>query len=427
MLGLILLNGLFAMSEIAIVTAKRTRLSAMAAGGRRSAQAALALAENPTQFLSTVQIGITSIGIMSGIWGESVLAAPFADWLESIGVPLSYSDNLATGLVVVTVTYLSIVLGELIPKRIGQVSAETIACIMSRPMQALAVAVKPFVVVLSHSTNLAMRLLRQDRSHGDNVTEEDIHALLDEGSTTGIIDQQEHRIVKNVLRLEDRSVSTLMVPRNDIVFLDTELSTEENFRKAVASPHSRFPVCTKSIDNMLGVINAKELLAAALTAQAIDFADLMKPCHMVPQSLTAMDLLEFFRTGHCQMVFVVDEYGDIKGLVTLQNLMEALTGEFVTPGSEHDLYIVQRQDGSYLLDGLLSLIEVKDCLGLSPLADEDQYETLSGLIMTRLARIPTTGDCLEVQGWLLEIVDMDGHRIDKVLASLNRDNDHGSE
>lgn len=418
LLFLILLNGLFAMSEIAIVTAKRNRLASLAASGRHSAQAALELAENPTQFLSTVQIGITSIGVMSGIWGESVLAAPFALWLQEIGVPPIYSDNLATGLVVATVTYLSIVLGELTPKRIGQARAEAIACIVARPMQLLAVAAKPFVFALANSTNLAVRLLGQNHTKNDDVTEEDIHALLEEGSSSGIIDEQEHRMVKNVLRLEDRSVSSLMVPRSAIVFLDTTLSAEENFRKAVASPHSRFPVCEARIDNLLGVVNTKELLAAAITGQAIDFTDIMKPCHMVPESLTAMDLLDFFRSTHCQTVFIVDEYGDIQGLVTLQDLMEALTGEFIAPGSEHESYIIPRPDGSYLLDGLLPIIELKDCLGLSPLEDEDQYETLSGLIMTQLSRIPATGDCLCVQDWQLEIVDMDGHRIDKVLAML---------
>ena len=417
LLGLILLNGLFAMSEIAIVTAKKSRLMALAAKGRSSAQVALKLAEDPTQFLSSVQIGITSISLLNGIYGESVLAGPFALWLQSLGVPAQFSDNFATVLVVVVVTYFSIVVGELVPKRIGQISAETIACLVAKPMLLLALVTKPFIALLSYSTYTVMRLLGFHQRQAQQVTEEDIHAILEEGSSSGIIEAQEHAMVKNVLRLEDRSIASLMIPRADMVFLDTEVSLAENYQRVISSPHSRFPVCRKSADNLLGVINAKALLASAIGDQAIDLEAMAEAYEVVPESLTGMELLEFFRKSHCQMVFVVDEYGVIQGLVTLQDLLESLTGEFAS-GDGEDAYIIRRDDGSLLLDGMLSIMDLKDCLGLEKLPEEGSYQTLNGLMMQLIGRMPATGDKVEVQKWLLEIVDMDGRRIDKVLAVL---------
>ncbi len=415
LLGLIVLNGIFAMSEIAIVTAKKSRLSALASRGNRSAAAALKLAEDPTQFLSTVQIGITSIGIMNGIFGESVFAEPFALWLQSVGVPANISDNGATFLVVVVVTYLSIVVGELVPKRIGQINAERIACVIARPMQLLAIITKPFVALLSMSTRYLMRLLGFHQTQGHQVTEEDIHAILEEGSSSGILEAQEHTMVKNVLRLEARSIVSLMVPRADVVYLDTTLSLEENYQRVMQSPHSRFPVCAKQNDNLIGVINAKVLLAEAIRGNQVDLATMAQPCEVVPESLTAMELLEFFRSSGSQMVFVVDEYGDLKGLVTLQDLLEALTGEFISE-DDNDAFVIRRDDGSFLLDGMLPVLDIKDCLELSELPEEGNYQTLNGLMMLLIGRIPATGDKAQIPGWQLEIVDMDGRRIDKVLA-----------
>ncbi|WP_331353453.1 hemolysin family protein [Cellvibrio sp. UBA7671] len=415
LLGLIILNGLFAMSEIAIVTAKKSRLMALAAKGNSSAEVALKLAEDPTQFLSTVQIGITSITLLNGIFGESIFAEPFALWLQTFGVPVNFSDNFATVLVVFVVTYLSIVAGELVPKRIGQLNAERIACYVARPMQLLAILTKPFVYFLSGSTLALMRLFGFHQTQNAQVTQEDIHAILDEGSSSGVLEQQEHAMVKNVLRLEARSIVSLMVPRSDIVYLDTALPLEENYQRVMKSPHSRFPVCTKQSDNLIGVINAKELLAEAIRGSTVDLESMAQPCHVVPESLTGMELLEFFRSSHSQMVFVVDEYGDLKGIVTLQDLLEALTGEFIM-GEGEDAYIIRRDDGSLLLDGMLAIIDLKDCLQIDELPGEGDYETLNGLIMLLMGRMPATGDKVVVRDWLLEIVDMDGRRIDKVLA-----------
>lgn len=416
LLGLILLNGVFAMSEIAIVTAKKSRLSALAIKGNGAAAAALKLAEHPTQFLSTVQIGITSIGIMNGIFGQSVLAEPFALWLQTLGIPVNISDNVATILVVVVVTYLSIVVGELVPKRLGQLSAERIACIMARPMQLLAILTNPFVVLLSTSTVALMRLLGVKNTQGNQVTEEDIHAILEEGSSSGVLEEQEHTMVKNVLRLEERSIVSLMVPRADVIYLDTTLTLAENYQRVMQSPHSRFPVCERQNDNLIGIVNAKELLAEAIRGNQVDLATMAQPCEVVPESLTAMELLTFFRTSNSQMVFVVDEYGDLKGIVTLQDLLEALTGEFISE-DEEDAFIIRRDDGSFLLDGMLPVLDIKDCLSITELPEEGNYQTLNGLMMLLIGRMPLTGDKCQLQGWELEIVDMDGRRVDKVLAS----------
>lgn len=416
LIGLILLNGLFAMSEIAIVTAKKSRLETLANRGNRGAKAALKLAEDPTQFLSTVQIGITSIGLLNGIYGEAVLAGPFANWLQSVGMPADASSVTSTILVVAVVTYVSIVVGELVPKRMGQASAEVIACAIAPLMAVLARAAKPFVILLSASTHGLMRLLKLDRTTDDAITEEDIQAILAEGSTSGVIEKHEHTIVKNVLRLDERSIASLMVPRSDIIYLDIALPLETNYQRLMESPHSRFPICDRQMDDIIGVINAKELLAQSIEGKPVNLATLAKPAHFVLETLTGMELLNYFRNSSTQMAFVVDEYGDLKGLVTLQDLLEALTGEFYTEDST-DSFIVTRDDGSYLLDGLLPVMDLKDCLQLDSLPDEGEYETLNGMLMQVMGKVPSTGEKITVADWLLEIVDMDGLRVDKVLAS----------
>lgn len=416
LIGLIILNGLFAMSEIAIVTARKSRLFALAEKGNASAKAALKLAEDPTQFLSTVQIGITSIGIMNGIFGASILAKPFSEWLQKMGLSAASSTPAATILVVVVVTYVSIVVGELVPKRIGQVSAEKIACIVARPMVWLAVIAKPFVMLLSSSTHILIRLSGFKYPSDQNVTEEDIHAMLLEGSSTGVIEPHEHAMVKNVFRLDERSISSLMVHRSDIVYLDTALSLEDNFKRVMQSSHSNFPVCEQQIDNLVGVVTSKALLSQMVADATIDLSALAKPCKFVPQSLTALELLDSFRSSETQMVFIVDEYGSLEGIVTLHDVLEALTGELYSEDDD-DFQIVIRDDGSLLLDGLLPSIDLKDCLGIAQLPEEGNYHTLNGLIMQIMGKVPVTGDKLTVEQWQLEIVDMDGRRVDKVLAS----------
>jgi len=428
LIGLIVLNGLFAMSEIAIVTARKSRLTALAHGGSSTAKAALKLAEDPTQFLSTVQIGITSIGILNGIFGESILAEPLSLWLQTFGLSPDLTNIFSTVLVVIIVTYVSIVIGELVPKRIGQVSAESIACLMAKPMVFLAIATKPFVWMLSGSTHALMRLMGFSHRLDDNVTQEDIQAMLQEGSSAGVIEHNEHAMVKNVFRLDERTISSLMVPRSDIVFLDLNLPLDANLRTVMQSPHSRFPVCRNNVDDMVGIISAKQLLSQSIAGERLELVDLVKNCNVVPNSLSGMELLEHFRTTGSQMVFVVDEYGDLKGLVTLQDMMDALTGEFFQE-DVNDQMVIKREDGSLLLDGLIPIFDLKDALGIKQLPNEEdgRYQTLNGFLMYELGKIPQTTDIVEVAGWRLEIMDMDGKRVDKVLAQMLPDVDSSEE
>jgi len=418
LLGLIVLNGVFAMSEIALVTARRARLQKLKDSGDRSAAVALALGEDPNRFLSTIQIGITSIGILNGIVGEAALAAPFADWLETLGARQPWSDYAATALVVVVVTYVSIVVGELVPKRLGQFSPETIARIVARPMTVLSLASKPFVWLLSASTELLLRLLGANRVPGPSVTEEEIHAMLAEGSQTGVIEQSEHAMVRNVFRLDDRQISSLMVPRPDIVWLDTTDPLEESLATVANTVHSRFPVCEGELHEVRGFIHTKQLLARSLTGKPFDLTQDLQPALFVPETLTGMELLENFRSSNAQIALVVDEFGEIQGLITLQDLLEAITGEFGAP-DEATSWAVQREDGSWLLDGLIPIPELKDRLELRAVPDEERarYQALSGMLMLMLGRMPQTGDTVVWDSWRFEIVDMDGKRIDKVLAT----------
>lgn len=418
LIGLIVVNGLFAMSEIALVTARRTRLLRLAEDGDGSAEVALKLHDEPTRFLSTIQIGITSIGILNGIVGESVLAAPFGRWLARMGMDPEISGGVATALVVITITYVSIVIGELVPKRIGQFNPEGIARAVARPMQWLSLATRPFVRLLTFSTDAILKLLGQREQPGQTVTEEEIHALLQEGSDAGVIEQQERDMVRNVFRLDDRHISSLMIPRADIVYLDLSLPLDENLKWVAESEHSRFPVCRGGLHDVLGIIGTKQLFNQSLKGGQTDLSANLHPAVFVPETLNGMDLLEHFRASGTQMVLVVDEYGEVQGLVTLQDILESLTGEF-QPRNQEDSWAVQRSDGSWLLDGLIPIPELKDRLNLKNVPDEDKgrYHTLSGLMMWLLGRLPATGDQATWENWTLEIVDLDGRRVDKVLAT----------
>jgi putative hemolysin len=416
--GLIVLNGIFAMSEIALVTARKARLMKLASEGDNAASVALKLGEDPTRFLSTIQIGITSIGLLNGIVGEAVLAGPFSLWLQFAGLPEGMADIGATVVVVVVVTYVSIVVGELVPKRVGQIAPESIARLVARPMQTLALLTRPFVVLLSISTHTLLRLMGVKQSTQSGVTEEEIHAMLEEGSESGIIEQHQHAMVRNVFRLDERQLGSLVIPRSDVVFVDIRQSPEENLRLLIESEHSRFPVCDGSLDNVLGVIHAKQALARVAEGQALDCLANLSPAIYVPETLTGMELLEQFRGNRIPMAFVIDEYGEVEGIVTLQDVLEAVTGEF-TPHNAEDAWAVQRHDGSWLLDGAIPIPEMKDRLELRAVPEEEKgrYHTLSGMIMWLLGKVPATGDYADWEGWRFEVVDMDEKRIDKVMAT----------
>ena len=398
LVALIAVNALFAMAEVALLTARRSKLQKMVESGDRQAAAALELGEDPNRFLSTVQVGITTIGILNGVVAESALSAPVAIWLEQLGVSDSTSGWLASTLIVVIITYASI----------------------ARPMLTLAHVARPLVRLLSGSTQLLLRLFGIRHSVNQVVTEEEIHALLEEGSDAGIIEHSEHQMVRNVFRLDDRQITSLMVPKSDIIYLDVDEPLNENLQRIQASEHSRFPVCKGGFDEVLGIINAKVLLAQTLRGENPDFRTDLQPAVFVPESLTGMELLEHFKSSGVQMAFVIDEYGEIQGIITLQDLIEAIAGEF-KPDDHEDAWAIPRQDGSWLLDGIIPVPELKDCLKLKQLPEEDKgrYNTLSGMLMLLMGRIPSAGEAVDWDCWRFEVVDMDGKRIDKVIASLN--------
>lgn len=420
LIALILLNGVFAMSEIALVTARKARLQKLIDEGDSAAAAALKLGEDPTRFLSTIQIGITSIGVLNGIFGEAALAQPMAEWLVQLGMASNYASTLSTAVVVVLITYVSIVVGELVPKRLGQTNPESIARLVARPINLLAKLTKPFVLLLTGSTLALLRLLGVRQTNDSSVTEDEIHAVLAEGTTSGAIEQNEHTMIRNLFRLDDRQISSLMVPRSDVVCLDVSLSFEENIAILESQDHARYPVIDGNFENLLGVINSRQWLAHALKGQRDlkDAKDLIHKPIYIPETITGMELLENFKQSGAPMAFVIDEYGEVQGIVTVRDLTEAITGEFVTEDPS-DAWAVEREDGSWLLDGHIPVVELKDRLGLKTVPEEEKgrYQTLSGMMMLLTGKLPAVTDKVVWEAWEFEVVDMDGKIIDKILAT----------
>jgi magnesium and cobalt exporter, CNNM family len=417
---LILLNGAFAMAEMGLTAARKTRLQVMVESGQGGADAAMALHDDPTRWLSTVQIGITSIGLLNGIVGEAAFAKPLGAWLVGrFGVGEPAANIVATASVIVLITYFTIIFGELVPKRIGQMYPEPVARLAARPMLWLSTATKPFVVLLSASTHAVLRLLGLGtKSPGASVTEEEIAAQLDEGRVAGVIEEQEHQMVRNVFRLDDRQIGSMMIPRGEIEWLDLADALELQLERMAASSHTRFPVCRGSLDDVQGVLNVASLLQPLSRGEQPQIGEHLQPPVFVPETLTGMELLEQFRRIDTDLVFVVDEYGAVQGVITERDLLEAITGEF-TALSDEDAWAVQRPDGSWLLDGLIPVPEMKDRLELKELPEEDRgrYNTLAGMIMLLLGRLPRTADTVVWEGWRFEVVDLDGKRVDKVLAT----------
>jgi putative hemolysin len=424
---LILLNGVFAMSEMALASSRKARLQVMVETGDQGAIAAMALHENPTHFLSTVQIGITSIGVLNGIVGDAAFSEPLAQWLSQT-FPVAHTAALigATALVVVIITFLTIIFGELVPKRVGQLYPEAVSRLTARPMNVLSIAARPFVRLLSATTQTVLGLLGVRDTGNRGVTEEEIAASLEEGLDAGVIEAHEHQMVRNVFRLDDRQIGSMMVPRGDIAWLEVAAPREEILAVLVAHGHSRYPVCRGGLDDVLGVVTAQQLLMQLARSSELSLVDAMQPAVFVPETLSGMELLEHFRGSKVPMVFVVDEYGVVQGVITLRDVLEAITGEF-TPAQAEDAWAVQRDDGSWLVDGLIPVPELKDRLGLKQLPDEDRgrYNTLAGMIMLLLGRLPQTTDRVEWDGWCFEVIDLDGKRVDKILAS--RTPPHGED
>ncbi len=413
-------NALFAMSEMALATSRRARLAALAEAGDRGAAAALKLVDQPTTFLSTIQIGITSIGMLSGIVGEAAFAGPLAVQMESWGLGTGAASIASTAVVVVTITFFTIIFGELVPKRIGQMFPEAVARWVSPPMAGLAKIAHPFVRLLSVTTAGVLKLLNIDTSVPRGVTEEEIAASLEEGVDAGVIEQHERQMVQNLFHLDDRPLTSLMIPRNDIDWLEATNTVADCLRHVSASGgkgmHSWYPVCRGSLDDVVGIISVARLLELSPQPDAT-LAEHATPASFVPETLTGMELLEQFRTRAGRIVFVVDEYGIVQGLLTPRDLLEAITGE-LQPTLAADAWATARGDGSWLLDGLMPVSELKARLHIKDLPDDDKgrYNTMAGLLMYVSGRLPATGERVECAGWVFEVVDLDGRRIDKVLA-----------
>lgn len=416
---LILLNGAFAMAEMALAASRKARLQVMVESGETGARAALDLHDNPNKYLSTVQIGITSIGVLNGIVGEAAFAQPLAHWLHhSVHLPISYAGGAATGLVVVIITVATIIFGELVPKRLGQMFPEPIARRIAWPMNALSAATRPVVMFLGAATEAVLRVMGVRAKASPSVTEEEIAAQLEEGVDAGVIEEQEHQMVRNVFRLDERQISSMMIPRAEIVWLDASLPMARLIDTMSRNGHSRYPVCRGGLDDVVGVLQAHRLVSPLALGQEVNITECLVPPVFVPETLSGMELLEHLRQSDTELVFVVDEYGSVQGIITERDVLEAITGEFAASTGQ-DAWAVQRSDGSWLMDGLIPATELKDRLELKVLPDEDRgrYNTLAGLIMMLLGRVPEVTDEVSFEGWRFEVMDMDGKRIDKVWVS----------
>lgn len=422
---LTLLNGLFAMSEMALAASRKARLTALDEAGDRGAHAALRLMAQPTQFLSTVQIGITSIGVLNGIVAEAAFSKDLSVWLAQLGVSASWANGLATAVVVTLITFATIVFGELVPKRIGQLYPEPVARWSAPLMLALATLTRPFVQLLTISTTTVLALLRVDAHRSHTVTEEEISASLVEGVDAGLIEAHEHQMVQNVFNLDARLLTSIMVPRSDIEWLDIKTPVAQALAQVGAEgAHSWYPVCRGGLDDVVGAINIAQLLrvppGSELTLEAFS-----QPVSFVPETLSALDLLAQFRrpatrhTANGRLVLVVDEYGVVQGLMTPRDLLEAITGELLHTHGQDEAWATQRADGSWLVDGLMPVSEFKTQLGIRALPEEDRdlYNTVAGLVMAVAGHLPKTGERVDIGAWRVEVIDLDGRRIDKVLVS----------
>jgi putative hemolysin len=419
LLVLILLNGVFAMSEIAIVSSRRARLVQMADAGSAGARHALTLASEPTRFLSSVQVGITSIGILNGAIGEASIASRLRVFLEQVPALAPYAETLSLGIMVVVLTYFSLILGELVPKRLALTHPEAIASIIARPMEILATIGRPIVTFLSVSTDTILRLLGVRQVKQPAVTVEEIRVLLEQGADEGVFEDAEHEMVTNVLNLDDRHVGAVLTPRSDVVFLDVRDAMDVNRQKLRQDPHNVLPLCDGGLDHVLGFVRSTAVLDKLLDGKTIDLPALAEKPLFVPETMSLMTLLEQFKRTHLPVALVVDEFGGVEGLVSLTDVIGSIVGELPSePGDEPS--IVRRDDGSWLLDGALDLDTVLRTLDAeSLLSDHDRqhYHTLGGLAMLALGRVPRTGDLFQRGDYRFEIVDMDGNRVDRVLVS----------
>jgi len=422
--ALIILNGMLSMSELAVVSAKRIRLENSSAQGSAGARAALALADDPSRFLSTVQVGITLIGIFNGAFGEASLVEKLTPRVADIAILSPHARELSLGTVVVGITFASIVFGELVPKRIAMQYPEAIAAMIAKPMQWLSWLAAPFVKVLSLVTETVIRLIGFNKPKENTVTEEDIAGMIEEGAEAGVFEQTEHDIVRRALRLDDQRLGALMTPRTDFEFIDLNDPVERNLARIAGSAYSRFPVCRGDRSDIIGIVHAGDLFAQVIRSNSIGSIDIeraVKAPLYVPESVSAMDLLETLKTNRTELALVVDEYGEIAGMITLSDMMGALVGDVsITEGGEQENDAFQREDGSWLIDAGMSADRFREVLGVDarfPDETSGLYHTLAGFMLTRFGRVPQTSDFIEAAGYRFEVIDMDRQRIDRLLVT----------
>lgn len=418
-------NGVFSGSEIAVVSARKVRLEHLANRGNKKAQMALKLANSPNNFLSSVQIGITLIGILSGAVGGATLSRRLEEFLRTVPILVRYSEPLSILIVVTFITYLSLVIGELVPKRIALNNPEKIACSVAHSMHLLAKITAPVVHLLSSSTDWLLKLLGIQVRDDPGVTEEEIKVLIRQGTQAGMFEEAEQEMVSRVFRLGDRSVTALMTPRTDIVWLDVDAPWELNKSVILANPHSYFPVGRGSLDECVGIVSLKDLLSTYIAGEVVDLRQVMRPPLFVPESIRALKVLELFKESRNHIALIADEYGGLEGLITLNDVSEAVIGELPSLEDLNEPLVIKREDGSWLLDGMLSIDALKEILQQENLPSEDEgyYQTLGGFAMNTLGRVPTSGEHFEVAGFRFEIMDMDGNRVDKVMVTPAPDPD----
>jgi putative hemolysin len=410
---LLLINGIFVMSEMAVVSSRKARLQQFANEGNKSAAAALKLAQNPTTFLSTVQIGITLVSVLLGAVGGPALSTPLAALLQRWAAISAYANTLALGIVVVLITSLSLLVGELIPKRLALHQPERVAAAISGPMSALSRLFTPLVWLFGRLTEFALQMMGITPTNEPPVTEEEIQLMIDQGTEAGVIEESEQDMVEGIFSLSDSRIYSLMTPRTEIIWLDIKDTPDEIRIKIVESPYSRFPVCQDNLDTVLGIVKARDLLAPpGLSSEGFKLKDKLRPAFYVPETMFASRALEVFKEKHAELMLVIDEFGGLQGLLTLDDIIEEIVGDI-----EAEPQATQRQDGSWLLDGMMEVDNFKEIFKLEKLPHEDEYETLSGFVMTTLGRVPQAADHFEWNGLRFEVVDMDGRRVDKVLIT----------
>lgn len=419
LLVLLLANGLFAMAELAVVSARKARLQQRADDGDPRARAALELAQDPDDFLSTVQIGITLIGILAGAFGGATLSGHLAALIARVPALAPHAQGIAFALVVAAITYLSLVIGELAPKRLALNNPERIASVVARPMRFLARLVAPAVHLLTSSTDLLLRIFNVRPSIEPVVTEDEIKVMITQGAEAGVLSEAESEVMQSVFRLADRRVGSLLTPRAAIAWLEVESTPEQLVCAVAAASHSRYPVCQGQLDNVLGVVEAQSLLVCRVTGTRLDLRAVLQPPLFVPETLPAVRLLEMYHDAGQHMALVVDEYGGLQGLVTLHDVLNAAVGDITESVTEDQPRAVQREDGSWLLDGMLSAEDFRSVFDLKGLPGEEEgtFETLGGFVMMHLSRIPDVTDHFEWGGLRFEVLDMDGRRVDKVLVT----------